>query len=29
MLFPQGPLRFSADWAPARPVRLGEAMAQR
>jgi len=29
MLFPQGPLRFNTDWAPARPVRLGEAMAQR
>ena len=29
MLFPQGPLQFSADWAPARPVRLGETMAQR
>ena len=27
MLFPQGPLRFNADWAPACPVRLGEAMA--
>ena len=29
MLFPQGPLRFNPDWAPARPVRLGEMMAQR
>jgi len=28
MLFPQGPLRFSADWQPARSVRLGEAMAR-
>ena len=27
MLFPPGPLHFNADWAPARPVRLGEAMA--
>lgn len=27
MLFPQGPLRFNAQWAAARPVRLGEAMA--
>jgi len=27
MLFPPGPLRFSASWAPERPVRLGEAMA--
>jgi phosphatidylserine decarboxylase len=33
MLFPKanahGPLAFTADWAPARPIRLGEAMAQR
>lgn len=29
MLFPQGPLQFNADWAPACPIRLGEAMAQR
>lgn len=28
MLFPQGPLRFNPAWAPARPIRLGEAMAQ-
>jgi phosphatidylserine decarboxylase len=27
MLFPRGPLRFNPDWAPARTVRLGEAMA--
>ncbi|WP_024304384.1 archaetidylserine decarboxylase [Pseudogulbenkiania sp. MAI-1] len=27
LLFPQGPLRFNPDWAPARAVRLGEAMA--
>lgn len=27
MLFPQGPLRFNPQWAAARPVRLGEAMA--
>lgn len=27
MLFPAGPLRFHADWAPGHPVRLGEAMA--
>ena len=27
MLFPAGPLRFNPDWAAARPVRLGEAMA--
>ena len=26
MLFPAGSIRFSPDWAPARPVRLGEAM---
>lgn len=29
LLFPQGPLRFNPEWAPVRPVRLGEAMAQR
>lgn len=29
MLFPQGPLQFNPDWAAARPVRLGEAMAMR
>lgn len=28
MLFPTGPLRFNTAWAPARPIRLGEAMAQ-
>jgi phosphatidylserine decarboxylase len=28
MLFPKGPFQFNAEWAPARPVRLGEAMAQ-
>ena len=27
MLFPPGPLQFSPDWTPGRPVRLGEAMA--
>lgn len=27
MLFPQGPLAFNPDWAPARPIRLGERMA--
>lgn len=27
MLFPQGPLAFSPDWAPARAIRLGERMA--
>ena len=27
MLFPQGPLQFNPAWAPARPIRLGEAMA--
>ena len=29
MLFPQGPLAFNPAWAPARPIQLGEAMAQR
>ncbi len=29
MLFPQGPLQFTSDWAPARPIQLGEAMARR
>lgn len=29
MLFPQGPLQFNPDWAPARPIQLGEAMARR
>lgn len=28
MLFPKGPFRFNAEWAPARAIRLGEAMAQ-
>jgi phosphatidylserine decarboxylase len=27
MLFPPGPLAFNPDWAPSRPVRLGEVMA--
>ena len=27
MLFPKAPLHFNPDWAPARPIRLGEAMA--
>ena len=27
LLFPPGPLQFSPDWTPGRPVRLGEAMA--
>ena len=27
LLFPQGPLQFNPAWTPARPVRLGEAMA--
>ncbi|MDN0074683.1 archaetidylserine decarboxylase [Crenobacter sp. SG2303] len=27
LLFPKGPLTFNADWAPARAVRMGEAMA--
>lgn len=27
MLFPAAPLRFNADWAPGRAIRLGEAMA--
>lgn len=29
LLWPQGQIRFNADWAPAQPVRLGQAMAQR
>jgi phosphatidylserine decarboxylase len=29
MLFPRGPLHFNPDWAPARSIRLGEAMADR
>lgn len=28
MLFPKGPLAFSPDWAPAKPIRMGELMAQ-
>jgi len=28
MMFPRGPLRFNPAWAPGRPVRLGEAMAE-
>jgi phosphatidylserine decarboxylase len=27
LLFPKGPLRFNPAWAPGRPIRLGEAMA--
>lgn len=29
MLFPRDTLQFPADWAPARPVRMGEAMGRR
>ncbi|PJI97227.1 phosphatidylserine decarboxylase [Acidovorax sp. 69] len=29
MLFPKGPLQFNPQWAPARGIQLGEAMAQR
>lgn len=29
LLFPQDTLRFAPDWAPSRPVRLGEVMGQR
>ena len=29
MLFPQGPLQFTPQWSPTRPIQLGEAMAQR
>ncbi|WP_101102408.1 archaetidylserine decarboxylase [Macromonas bipunctata] len=29
LLFPNDTLRFAPDWAPSRPVRLGEAMGQR
>ncbi|MEO5734261.1 MAG: archaetidylserine decarboxylase [Rubrivivax sp.] len=29
MLFPPGPLRFEAGWAPLAPVRMGQAMASR
>ena len=28
LLFPKGPFQFNTEWAPARPVRLGETMAQ-
>jgi phosphatidylserine decarboxylase len=28
MLFPQGVMRFNADWTPTRPIRMGEAMGQ-
>jgi len=27
MLFPKGPLRFNADWAPGGAIRMGEKMA--
>ncbi|HOI53353.1 MAG TPA: phosphatidylserine decarboxylase, partial [Azonexus sp.] len=27
LLFPKGRLAFNPDWAPTRPVRMGEAMA--
>jgi phosphatidylserine decarboxylase len=29
MLFPKGALQFNPDWAAARPIQLGEAMARR
>ena len=29
MLFPQGTLKFNTDWAPQRPIRLGEMMGER
>ncbi len=29
MLFPKGPLAFNPGWTPARPIRMGEVMAQR
>ena len=29
MLFPQGTLKFNAEWAPQRPIRLGEKMGER
>ena len=29
MLFPQGTLKFNAEWAPQRPIRLGEKMGDR
>jgi phosphatidylserine decarboxylase len=28
MLWPKGPLRFNPAWAPARPIRMGELMAE-
>jgi len=29
MLFPKNTLAFNPDWAPTRPIRMGEAMATR
>ena len=29
MLFPKGVMQFNADWTPARPIRMGQAMGQR
>jgi phosphatidylserine decarboxylase len=29
MLFPRGVIKFNADWAPQRPIRLGEKMSER
>ena len=29
LLFPRGPLRFNAAWAPGRAIRMGESMAER
>ena len=29
MLFPKNRLKFTPDWAPARPLRMGEAMGRR
>ncbi|HOY02407.1 MAG TPA: phosphatidylserine decarboxylase, partial [Zoogloea sp.] len=29
MLFPKKRIRFTPDWAPARPIRMGEAMGSR
>jgi phosphatidylserine decarboxylase len=28
MLFPKNVLRFTTDWVPERPIRMGEAMGQ-
>ena len=28
MLLPRGSIRFAEDWAPGRPVRMGEAMGE-